>query len=66
MRQAGQGIRSAIDQDSVVGTIGVAYSLEGGSSYDEQVSMYYFKKISLKDCVGEDAGYLKLVRSGAI
>lgn len=45
MRQEGQGIRSAIDQDDVVATIGVAYSLEGGSSYDEQVSMYYFKKI---------------------
>ena len=66
MRQEGLGIRSAIEQDDVVGTIGVAYSLEGGSSYDEQVSMYYFEKIMLKNCVGEDAGYLKLLRSGAI
>ena len=62
----GQGIRSAISDESVISTIGVAYSLEGGSSYDEQVSMYYFKKISLKNCVGEDAGYMKLVRSGGI
>lgn len=28
--------------------------------------MYFFKQISLKNCVGEDAGYFKLVRSGAI
>lgn len=35
MRQVGQGIRSAISNESVISTIGVAYSLEGGSSYDE-------------------------------
>lgn len=28
--------------------------------------MYFFKSLSLKNCVGEDAGYMKLVRSGGI
>ena len=66
MRQVGQGIRSAISNESVISTIGVAYSLEGGSSYEEQVSMYFFKSLTMKNCVGEDAGYMKLVRSGGI
>ena len=66
MRQVGKGITSAIEYDDVINTVGVAYSLEGGSDYDEQVSMYYFSRIKLFNCAGEDAGYFKLLRSGAI
>ena len=56
----------AIEDDSVLNTIGVAYNLEGGSSYEQQVSMYYFKRIEMQDCTGEDAGYFSLLRSGGI
>jgi len=34
MRHVGKGIRAAIEQENVVSTLGVAYSLEGGSSYE--------------------------------
>ena len=53
MRQFGSGIRSAITDESVFNTLGVAYSLEGGDSSEEQVSMYYFKKLIMKNCAGE-------------
>ena len=28
--------------------------------------MYYFKRLIMKDCVGDDTGYLRMVRSGGM
>lgn len=66
MRQVGVGIRSAITDETVQNTLGVAYDLEGGRLDQEQVSMYYFKRLTMFNCAGEDAGYFRLLRSGGI
>ena len=66
MRQVGVGIRSAISDETVRNTLGVAYDLEGGSADQEQVSMYYFKRLVMSDCAGEDSGFFRLLRSGGI
>lgn len=66
MRQVGLGIRSAIDDETVRKTIGVAYNFQGGDNYNEQFSMYYFRYLKMSDCVGDDSGYMRLLRSGGI
>lgn len=66
MRQVGVGIRSAIEDETVRKTIGVAYFLQGSDNYLEQYSMYYFRNLKMADCVGDDSGYMRLLRSGGI
>lgn len=66
IRQVGVGIRSAISDETIQNAIGVAYDLEGGDADQEQVSMYYFKRLIMSNCAGEDAGYFRLLRSGGM
>ena len=66
MRQVGVGVRSAITDETVDHTLGVAYDLEGGDEADIQASMYYFKKLVMQNCAGEEAGFFRFVRSGGV
>ena len=66
MSQVGVGIRSAISDETIDHTIGVAYDFEGGRADQAQVSMYYFKRLIMSNCAGEDSGYFRLLRSGGI
>ena len=50
-------------------TLGVAYDFEGDfvrNHEDEQTSMYYMQSIVMSDCVGEDAGFFRMVKSGGL
>ena len=66
LRSIGTKVRSAITDENILHAMGVAYSLEGGGPLEDQVSMYYFKRVVMKNCAGERTGYFSLLRSGAL
>lgn len=66
MRSVGVDIRQAINSETTLGTLGVAYDFEGGAEFEAQTSMFFMKNIIMTNCVGPDAGFLRFVRSGGI